>query len=64
MAKYKPYNYSQTEMIPVSLEDQLMEGTLELAIHTLVEGRMGVSRFDARMSLLEIQQLIGKVAVE
>ena len=51
-------------MIPVALEDQLMEGTLELAIHTLVEGRMGVSRFDARISLLEIQQLIGKVAVE
>ena len=48
MAKYKPYNYSQTEMIPVALEDQLMEGTLELAIHTLVERRMGVSRFDNR----------------
>jgi transposase len=48
MAKYKPYNYSQTEMIPVSLEDQLKEGTLELAIHTLVEGKMGVSRFDER----------------
>ena len=48
MAKYKPYNYSQTEMIPVALEDQLMKGTLELAIHTLVEGKMGVSRFDER----------------
>jgi transposase len=48
MAKYKSYNYSQTEMIPVSLEDQLMEGTLELAIHELVEGRMGVSHFDER----------------
>jgi transposase len=48
MAKYKPYNYSQTEMIPVALEDQLMGGTLELAIHTLVEGKMGVSRFDER----------------
>jgi transposase len=35
-------------MVPISLEDQLMEGTLELAIHTLVEGRLGVSRFDAR----------------
>jgi transposase len=48
MAKYKSYNYSQTEMVPVSLEDQLMEGTLELAIHTLVEGRMDVSCFDER----------------
>jgi transposase len=48
MAKYKSYNYSQTVMVPVSLEDQLMEGTLELAIHTLVEEGMGVSRFDER----------------
>jgi hypothetical protein len=26
MPKYKPYNYSQTVMIPISLEDQLMPG--------------------------------------
>ena len=48
MAKYKSYNYSQTEMIAVSLEDQLIKGTLEFAIHTLVEEGMGVSRFDER----------------
>lgn len=48
MAKYKRYNYSQTVMIPVSLEDQLMPGTIEFAIHTLVEERMDVSRFDER----------------
>jgi len=48
MAKYKPYNYSQTVMLPVSLEDQLMEGTIEFAIHTLVEQRMDVSCFDER----------------
>jgi len=48
MAKYKPYNYSQRVMIPVSLEDQLMPGTLEFAIHTLVEDRMDASIFDDR----------------
>jgi transposase/IS5 family transposase len=48
MAKYKRYNYSQTVMIPVSLEDQLMPGTIEFAIHTLVEERMNLSRFDER----------------
>ena len=48
MAKYKPYNYSQTVMLPVSLEDQLMPGTIEFAIHTLVEERIDVSRFDER----------------
>ncbi len=48
MAKYKPYDYSQRVMIPVSLEDQLMPGTLEFAIHTLVEDRMNSSVFDDR----------------
>ena len=48
MAKYKPYNYSQRVMIPVSLEDQLMPGTLEFAIHTLVEDRMDISVFEDR----------------
>ena len=50
MAKYKSYNYSQTVMLPVSLENQLMPGTIEFAIHTLVEERMDVSRFDERYS--------------
>jgi transposase len=48
MAKYKPYNYSQRVMIPVSLQDQIMPGTLEFAIHTLVEDRMDTSVFDNR----------------
>ena len=46
MAKYKTYDYSQTVLLPVSLEDQLMPGTLEFAIHTLVEQRMDLSIFD------------------
>jgi transposase len=46
MAKYKRYDYSQKVFIPVSLEDQLMPGTLEFAIHTLVETRMDMSIFD------------------
>jgi transposase/uncharacterized protein YdcH (DUF465 family) len=48
MAKYKGYNYSQLVMLPVSLEHQLMPGTLEFAIHTLVENHMNMSRFDER----------------
>jgi transposase len=46
MAKYKRYDYSQSVLIPVSLEDQLVPGTLEFAIHTLVEKRMDMSVFD------------------
>jgi transposase len=48
MAKYKYYDYSQSVMVPVCLEDQLMPGTLEFAIHTLVENRMDMSIFDNR----------------
>jgi transposase len=48
MAKYKKYNYSQNVLLPVSLSEQIVPGTLEFAIHTLVEDRMDMSRFDAR----------------
>jgi transposase len=48
MAKYKYYDYSQNVMIPVSLDEQLMPGTLEFAIHALVENRMDMSIFDGR----------------
>jgi transposase len=48
MAKYKRYDYSQKVFIPVSLEDQLMPGTLEFVIHTLVENRIDMSVFDDR----------------
>jgi transposase len=46
MAKYKRYDYSQSVLIPVSLEEQLVPGTLEFAIHALVEDRMDLSVFD------------------
>jgi len=48
MAKYKPYTYAQDMLIPVSLREQLMPGTLEFAIHTLVDERMDVSIFDEK----------------
>ncbi len=48
MAKYKNYDYSQSLLIPVSLEDQLMPGTLEFAIHTLVEERLDMSIFNGQ----------------
>jgi transposase/IS5 family transposase len=48
MAKYKSYNYFQTVMLPVSLEDQLTPGTIEFAINMLVEERMDMTRFDAK----------------
>jgi len=48
MARYKTYDYRQRVLLPVSLEDQLMPGTLEFAIHTLVEKRLDLSIFDGK----------------
>lgn len=48
MARYKAYDYDQLMMVPVSLEDQLVPGTLEYAIHHVVEERLNLEVFDHR----------------
>ena len=48
MARYKHYDYDQLMMVPVSLEEQLMPGTLEYAIHHVLEERLDLSIFDDR----------------
>jgi transposase len=48
MAKYKHYDYDQYMMVPVSLEEQLTPGTLEYAIHHVIEERLDLSIFDER----------------
>lgn len=48
MARYKPYDYDQPHLIPVCVEDQLLEGTLEHAIHVLGENKMDMSLFACR----------------
>ena len=48
MARYKPYDYDQALLLPVCLQDRLIPGTLEFAIHTLVESRMETSVFDSQ----------------
>ncbi|RMG43361.1 MAG: IS1182 family transposase [Methanobacteriota archaeon] len=48
MAKFKPYDYNQMIMLPVCLKDQILPGTFEHTVHTLVEEYMDMSVFDAR----------------
>jgi transposase len=48
MARYKKYNYDQLMMVPVSLEEQLIPGTLEYAIHHIVEERLDLNLFEDR----------------
>lgn len=47
MARYKSYDYSQTQLVPVSLGEQLVPGTLEHTIHYVVEERLDLGAFDA-----------------
>lgn len=48
MAKYKPCNEDQMVMLPISLQDQLVPGTLEHTLHRLVEEHIDLSVFDER----------------
>ena len=50
MASYKHYDFDQLIFAPISLEEQLVPGTLEYAIHYIVEERLDMSIFDARYS--------------
>jgi transposase len=48
MARYKHYDYAQTKMIPIDLEKQLTPGTLEFAIHILVQRHIDTAIFESR----------------
>ena len=48
MAKHQHYEYSQAVIAPIFLDDQLVPGTLEYAIHYIVEERLNMSIFDKR----------------
>jgi len=48
MAKFKPLNENQLVMLPISLQDQLVPGTLEHTISELVDKHLDLSVFDVR----------------
>lgn len=48
MAKHQHYDYNQAVIAPIFLDDQLLPGTLEYAIHYIVEERLNMSIFDKR----------------
>ncbi len=48
MAKFKPCNEDQLVMLPISLQDQLVPGTLEHTLSQLVDKHIDLSVFDAR----------------
>lgn len=48
MARYKPHNYEQKLMVAVTLAHQLPPGTLQYAIHHLINERVDTSIFDEK----------------
>jgi transposase len=48
MARYKPYQYDQMIMVPISFQQQLEPGTLEYTLHELVEHHLDLSVFEGR----------------
>jgi transposase len=46
MARFKPYDYAQGLMVPITLEAQLPPGTLEHALHHLIERRVADDWFE------------------
>lgn len=47
MATCKAHNYRQMILRPISLEEQLLSGTLDWAIYPLVDHRVDTALFDA-----------------
>lgn len=47
MPRFKPYDYRQGLMVPLNLEEQLAPGTLEHALHYLIEERVSEQWFEA-----------------
>lgn len=46
MPRFKPYDYRQGLMVPLTLEKQLVEGSLEYALHHLIEERIEEAWFE------------------
>jgi len=48
MARYKPYNYGQMKLVPVSFERQILPGTFEYTLNRMIDEEVDLSVFEAR----------------
>jgi transposase len=48
MARFKPYDYRQTKMLPVRFEEQILPGTFEYTLNRLIDESIDLSVFEAR----------------
>jgi hypothetical protein len=48
LAKYKHYSFDQQILIPVNLHKQVMPGTIEYTLNTLIDEKIDLSIFNDR----------------
>jgi hypothetical protein len=48
MARYKEYDYSQGKFIPIHFDKQIIPGTFEHTLHSLIDNQIDLSIFDLR----------------
>ena len=48
MARYKPYDYRQTKMLPVRFDEQILPGTFEYTLNRLIDESIDLTVFEAR----------------
>jgi transposase len=54
MPRYKKYDYSQSQLLPVNFNEQILPGTLEYTIHYIVDNKIDMSRIEKRFHNEEI----------
>ena len=62
MARYKPYSYAQTKLIPINYRSQIQPGTFEFVINHIVES-MALST-DAHPNFTTIADFISSMSDE
>lgn len=48
MARYKPYDYGQMKLLPISFERQILPGSFEYTLNKLIDEEVDLSVFEAR----------------
>ncbi len=48
MPRYKKYDYSQSQLLPVNFNEQILPGTLDYTIHCVVDNKINLSRLEKR----------------
>ena len=48
MARFKPYDYTQMKLLPVSFKGQILPGTLEYTLNHLIDREIDLTVFEDR----------------